>query len=104
MITYQAKRKYWYPAFYLSEQKPHYHDLLKQAGYSQRGYYAGAEITVRVDILKNWITTAPEIVTLNATYKGFDFQRSYGRMFSERGIALICARFIRDIKAKKIVM
>lgn len=102
MITWQNKRKYWGASFYLSEKKTHFHDKLNADGFSQRGVYAGAEITVRIDVYKNWITTEPEFVSLHATYQGHDYQRNYGCLFSERGLRLICARFIRDIKNKKI--
>lgn len=103
MITYQSKHKYWGPSFILSERKPHFHDKLNKDGYSQKGVYAGSEITVRIDILNNWITSCPNLVTLNATYEGMNYQRNYNCSFSDRGIQLICARFIRDIKNKKIL-
>ena len=101
-ITYQKKQRFYGPTFRISAKRTFFHDLLKTEGFEQTGAYQGPEITVRFCIYHNWITSEPKLVILDCAYKGYDYQRNYNILFSERGIKLICAKFIKDIKAGKI--
>ena len=102
-VIWEDKHKYYgRPGFYLSVKKTHYHDRLQAEGYTQSGYYTGSEITVIISVFRNWISSEPETVMLNTTYKGFDYQRNYNIISTERGIQLRCAIFIKDILNKKI--
>lgn len=102
MITHESKYRFWRTSLVMGEKKHFQHDKIKQEGYSQKGIYTGSEVTVTVDVLVNWITSQPNLVILNATHKGYNYQRNYGCTFSDHGLKLICARFVKDVLKGKI--
>lgn len=102
MMTWENKRKFWRPNLTMSEKKQHFHDKLNASGFSQNGFYQGKNICVAVRVMSNWLTTDPNLVILTAPYKGYEYQRNYGCLFSDHGLKMICAKFIKDIEKGKI--
>ena len=83
-------------------QKPHMPDPKKPEQYFQEGIYKNGYGTVNLYIC----TQSPQykdyyITTLTFFHGGSVYDRYYNCTFSERGLMLICARFIKDVVSGK---
>jgi hypothetical protein len=105
-ITSQQIYKFFRPSFYLSQKKYWDRNPINgiEKSYYQRGHYQSKEITVLFYIDVNPFAKNREFVyfNINANYKGKCYSRNFNQLYSERGIQLVCAKFIRDILQNKI--